>query len=723
MSTIWFMPSSGSADVTPTPSGSDWTLHVNTVSRPLPSSRAGASAMADTTYTPDAGDHLTAGSAMVAQFVSEILPAQTFPAQSIQIGIRALEAVATNNLVLRWKVYVVSVDGTTVIGTIVPAQNDGTELGGVDAGRVDLCAASTSVVASTQCRMVLEVGVSGTPTSSGSTDGHNSTFRFGEDTAGTYGWVQESSTTGEPIPYLLFAHDVDELVVDSPADVTQHRLMLSDGADPDIANTNITAHNEAPAFQTLVKYERGYQRAIVGEPPAAGAMSVTLVNDSLARYQLDEPEPGLALRLNKFVSGVAYSMAQVNLDDPVHTLSGIRPIVRAQGFGSLAKLANRKLSTALYKNITTGAAIGHLLDAAGFPAFLRDLDTGEVTLRYWWLNDEDALTALQTLINSEGVTAMLYEQGDGSLRFMARSARFTESRCTTPQSAFTSQGSAPRLSDFQYFTGGREVVNEATHDRVARNDDPDGAQIVWQDVNGDGNYILAPDQSLVFIAVAEEPFFDAITPVLDTDYEVGIGSVSVTLERDSGQRTRITFLAGGSGATIGGVGSNNITLRATLTFIGATFSETSSIDATTSIAKYGLRPWNGQMSRELEWWDIRDNLDAIVAWKQNPSGRVRIRVLAHGSSANNLAIAQRDIGDMVSITNQNHDFEASAWIMRIEHEVVSPASIAEADASQTGAEYSWYECMVVEVEAGSSGSGVGPTNPYDDIDNSGFIDA
>ena len=509
-----------------------------------------------------------------------------------------------------------------------------------------------------------------------------------------------------------------------PPTATQYRLMLAAAADPNTPVTNITSHSEGAAGGVLVRYERGVQRAVLGEPPAAGAMSVTLLNEDMARYALDAPAPGLALRLNKMVSSTWYPMAQANIDDPVHDLDGFRPIVRLQGFGSLAKLANRRVSTALYTNITTGTAIGHLLDAAGFPSVLRDLDTGVVTLRYWWCNDEDALTALQKLINSEGITAELYEQGDGTLRFRDRAARYTETRSTVTQSTLTSQGATPQLSDFQYITGGREVINYASHERIARHDDT-ATTVVWQDDNGNGDYIIAPNDTLVFIAVADEPFFDAIVPVLNVDYEVGLGSVVVTLERDSGQRTRITFTAGVNGATIGGAGANTgITLRATATLAPYTFVEESSVDAIASIVTYGLRAWTGEMSKELEWWDMRDNLDAVVTWKQAPRGRVRVRVSAHSSAAANLAVAARDIGDRVRITNQNHDFDGYGWIMRIEHEVHAPASLAEATGSlQVGAEYSTYECLLISVEAGSGGTGVSTTNPYDAINNEAYVTA
>lgn len=86
--------------------------------------------------------------------------------------------------------------------------------------------------------------------------------------------------------------------------------------------------------------------------------------------------------------------------------------------GSLGNLEGKAVSTTLFKNITTGEAIEHVLDAAGFPAHLRHVDAGEVTLAYWMCNDRDAdaLVALRRRVTAEGPRAELY----GSLRFRSR---------------------------------------------------------------------------------------------------------------------------------------------------------------------------------------------------------------------------------------------------------------------------------------------------------------
>lgn len=517
------------------------------------------------------------------------------------------------------------------------------------------------------------------------------------------------------LPVYQSGSPLNDLYVETPAvstPVEQYRLMLSDGADPDIPVTNITPDNIGSAGATLIRTERGRESAVLGRPPRAG-QATALINNVTLGYGLDQPTPGLALRLNKKYSGTWYNLWHGNLDIPEHHMGGFRPVITVRALGPLTKLSDKKGSTALYQNITTGQAIGYLLDAVDFPSSLRDIDTGDVTLPYWWMNDEDAVSALLKIVNSEGITAELYEQGDGKLVFRSRSARYSETRSTAIQNTFRNTNTDPRLNSFQYTAGYREIVNFASHERYRRTNDT-GLTVVWDDVPG-FTYIVPPNGSIQIEAVAAEPFFDAVVPVASIDYLYGFDAPTVSLERLSGQRTKITFTSGAGGTTLTG-----LQLRAYTTINNATYVERSSIDAETSIAAYGLRAWSGEMSKELSWADMRDNLDAIVSWKKDPRGRIRISYDAASGSVANQATAQREIGDRIRVIETALDFDGEVWIERIEHEVKSPAGPADG-STLVGSEITAYECSVIAVAVGSSGSGVGETSPYATINNGAYV--
>lgn len=203
MATRFYLPATGAAAVSPTISAADW-AHINALRLPLNSVK-GASTIATTTYAPDVADHLVAGRAHVAQFVSDVLPAQIIPAQTVRIQVRVAEAVATNNLFLNWKIYAVSVDGSTVLGTLLAVKADATEVGTALTNRMD-SATTTLFTASDNFRLVLEIGLGGTPTASAGVDGHNGSMSFGESAATDM--PEDDASTAALNPWLQFAQNL-----------------------------------------------------------------------------------------------------------------------------------------------------------------------------------------------------------------------------------------------------------------------------------------------------------------------------------------------------------------------------------------------------------------------------------------------------------------------------------------------------------------------------------
>src|SRR5690606_4375511 len=110
-----------------------------------------------------------------------------------------------------------------------------------------------------------------------------------------------------------------------------------------------------------------------------------------------------------------YNMWHGYTETPLHhMMSKIVPFIEVEAYGNFARLQNKTVSTELFTDITTGAAIGKVLDAAGFPASKRNIATGKVTLPFWWADEVNAFAMLEQLRQSEGVTAQLYEDGQGN---------------------------------------------------------------------------------------------------------------------------------------------------------------------------------------------------------------------------------------------------------------------------------------------------------------------
>lgn len=233
--TLFYLPASGTAPASPTVSA-EWE-HSSGTRRPL-NLINGGTALADSTYSPDGADHLVDNDAMNVQFVSRLLPAQTIPAQTIKIGVRGLEAAASNNLFLTWKVFCVDASNT-VLATLVAIKRDGTELGTAQEGRVDT-QTSTLATLTVPFRIVLEVGVGGLPVNT-ATDTHNATLRFGES---AQEFVQDADTT-DANPYLEFTRDLKTvgslgmgLVVHLSAEEASGANMLDDQHGFSFTQTN-----------------------------------------------------------------------------------------------------------------------------------------------------------------------------------------------------------------------------------------------------------------------------------------------------------------------------------------------------------------------------------------------------------------------------------------------------------------------------------------------------
>ena len=205
MATRFFFPETEAAAVSPTISSTDWE-HINTLRRRLLAT-ADSSTLTTTAYTPDAADHLVNGDAHHRQYVSDALTAQNVSG-TVKGQFQCLEANAANNLFLTLKVYIVSNDGTTEKETLLAITRDTTnELATSLTNRNFPSTAITAADLEAGDRIVVEVGLGGTPTAAGGTQGHNGSIRWGCNASGgdlaendtetgtTFrGWVEFSDT-------------------------------------------------------------------------------------------------------------------------------------------------------------------------------------------------------------------------------------------------------------------------------------------------------------------------------------------------------------------------------------------------------------------------------------------------------------------------------------------------------------------------------------------------
>src|SRR3990172_1902638 len=170
----YYFPSSGAAPVSPA-FDAGWEVTSDAVRYPMPTT-PGVTVLGLVTAVDNgnsAYQDLLAG-----QFVSDAIAAQTIPVQPVKIQMQAYEYTGTANLFLSFLIKVVSNDGTTVRGTLLPLTLDNTELNVGTQQNRRFTATTSSVVAQANDRIVVEVGFSGDP---GGTSVHGWRWRVGED--------------------------------------------------------------------------------------------------------------------------------------------------------------------------------------------------------------------------------------------------------------------------------------------------------------------------------------------------------------------------------------------------------------------------------------------------------------------------------------------------------------------------------------------------------------
>lgn len=159
----------------------------------------------------DAADHLVDGEALVIQFVSPPLAAQTIANNPIRSQYRGTEVNANNNQKPAYKLYLIDKTGAAVSGGTLHALKVSSNLSGEfpTSTLTNKSNDSTMTLGPITCsagdRIVCEVGAGGLPTASGGVQGHNFTISIGEDSATDL--ANDETTTTADNPWVEFATD------------------------------------------------------------------------------------------------------------------------------------------------------------------------------------------------------------------------------------------------------------------------------------------------------------------------------------------------------------------------------------------------------------------------------------------------------------------------------------------------------------------------------------
>lgn len=479
-----------------------------------------------------------------------------------------------------------------------------------------------------------------------------------------------SGTIGVYLP--TWALPVYELVIDRDSDgdflggdaIARGLPVVDSGLGGEDVTSDI-------AIRRGVTTYRGNETIKSISPPRIGSLAFMLTNTDDDYSPGSTVAAGRAVRLRGNVSGTIYELWRGFLQKPQQDPASGNQTVKVDALGLLTRAKGQRVSTALYSDITVDTAIGHVLDAIGWPAGDRTLDSAQTTMTWWWLDEEDAYEALQTLVNTEGPIAALFEGEDGKIIFQSRHHRQLTTASNTPQVTVKSLGQSPNIGGgFVYNDGESEVINEAT--LVARRRTADATAEVW--ALGETLVMFADD--VVNYSVRDkdrDPFQAAVVPVEDTDFTVTAGAVTPTLNRTSGGVVTLTMTAGAAGATVTG-----LVMRADLVTVKGETLLVNGVDASASITQYGTKriPRSYEVRAEVSPSTLQDFTDAIVGTYQG--GRPSIRVAIENADSRSLTQQfTRALNDRIRVIAESGNFslDDEFYVLGIRHRITGQATI------------------------------------------------
>ena len=418
-----------------------------------------------------------------------------------------------------------------------------------------------------------------------------------------------------------------------------------------------------------VVIDRGVDTDQLLSPVMAGMAELSLINSPTSSFHPavnTDVKPGRDIDINvQSTDGTLYGLFRGNLDD-ITVGDPTEPYVGLTALDGLGRMFVKTISTAVSINITTGTAIGLVLDEVGWPAGRRDLGTGGTIMEFWWEEETPAIEALQKLIDSEGPGARLFVDRDGDIVFHDRHRRFTAAAETTSQATFRnddSGGTEPFYSiPLEYKPQWRNILNDVTLkiNRYTENSTGQVWAYPFDTLTLDGSEVR------VVKATGIIAFRNATAPTTD-DYTVTAGSVaSVALDRTSGQAVSITLTAGAGGATVEGLRlrANSISQSDTVEVNAASTESQDEFAGVRSFRRFA--PWMPEA-------DARDVAQEMVNIQSNPNPLITMRV-TNLNGTRRIQQQTREIGDKVTVID-NVAGTTGDYTVERKRDVVSDAGL------------------------------------------------
>jgi hypothetical protein len=475
-----------------------------------------------------------------------------------------------------------------------------------------------------------------------------------------------------------FAGPYDDVTRDAAADPG---LVIDTGRDgartmnpPKVPSASFTLRNDTARYSHESSSSPVYQLVTPGTP-----VRVSASYGAVDRYTAT----GLYTAEDTYDGVGTWRLATTRIDEISQDAALGQQRVAVNTLGLSSTLVGRVITVPIATDRRTDECIALVLDAAGWPVDTRALSLGDTIIRYFWVDEGSAWDALLSITAAEGPGACLYEDADGVLRWEGRNYRAVTPRSVTPQATFFDTGFAPSTAytepslytetdlydggtsalyfqELQYTPGWRNIFARATYPTTTRQLGALG--MVWQY----GSVLnLTAGQQRTIIARPQDPFMNAVSPAVTTDYVVSAGSATVTLTYTSGLVAFISITAGGGGCTISGPAADparGLQLRAqplsilSQSVVQSTLPMTSSAETYLGLQTLALGGWP-----EIDVASAEAVCDAWVE-RYNVERPQIIMTVRAGDRKHLEQIIHREVSDRVTIRERNTGLNGDVWI-------------------------------------------------------------
>lgn len=451
-----------------------------------------------------------------------------------------------------------------------------------------------------------------------------------------------------------------------PAQFGQYKVYVDFNNDGDFTDPreDITSRVLDGRAPVTIHYGRDQARAL--SPTKVGEAAYE-VNNRSRDYSPDNSSspltgqvlPGRRTMITGQVSGATYTLYRGVWDDLDYRLGLDQRTVGISSVDGLGQLRGVNVSTPLYRGLRTGEAIGLVLDAAGWSATLRDLDTGASVLPFWWLDGVDAFAALMDLADSEGPPALITVDTAGRVVFRDRHHRYTRAASLTSQSTWRSYGSIePTYSaPAGYNYGFKDVVNVVEFQVPQRYLGEPAA--VW---SADGLVSVASGETVNLIVRGSSAFANPVAPVAGVDYTLASGTVTIVMQQLSAESVLLAITAVSGPATIEG-----LQLRAQPVVTANTMTVTA--EDATSISTYGR--WSLPADRSPKWASLADakSISSIILGQRADRLPTMTVTMTGGNNTRLTQQLNRNLSDRVRIDDQHTGLNADCFVEQITHTI------------------------------------------------------